>query len=393
MSEEVYIASFARTPVGMFHGALAETPATELGGIVLRHALLRAGVSGSLVDEVFMGNVLPAGLGQNPARQAAILAGIPSSVGAVTLNKVCGSGLHAVLMAERSIRSGEASIVAAGGMENMTRAPYLLTKGRGGYRIGNAEIVDSMMNDGLTDAYEHVAMGVYAEACAEKYGLTREAQDDFAVVSNLRARASIDSGAFKAEIVPVPVMAGKDSVEFSEDEQPQRFNEAKLRRLRPAFAKQGGTITAGNASSINDGAAAVTVVSEAACREHGIKPIARILGSVTVGGDPEWFTMAPVQAVNKLLAKLSLNVSDVDLFEINEAFAAATLAVMQELGVSQEKTNVQGGAVALGHPIGASGARVLVTLLSALEQRGGKLGVATLCIGGGEAVAMAVERL
>ena len=391
-ADGVYVASCVRTPIAAFNGSFSEVPAPELGSVVIREALQRAGLTAESVDEVFMGCVLTAGLGQNPARQASILAGLPPRVPATTLNKVCGSGLQAVVLAARSIRSGDADVVVAGGMENMTRAPYLLPKARGGYRLGNAELVDSLMNDGLLDAYAHVPMGVYAEACATELGFTREQQDDFAVTSNLRAHDAIASGAFAPEIVPVQVKSGKGTAEISQDEQPQRFDEAKLRRLRPVFT-EGGTVTAGNASSLNDAAAAVVVASRAACETHGLRPVARILGAVTVGTAPEWFTLAPVEAIRRLLAKFSLTVSDVDLFEINEAFAVVVMAAMKQLALPPEKVNVQGGAVALGHPIGASGARILTTLIHALAQRGGKIGIAAVCIGGGEAVALAVERL
>ena len=392
-TDVVYVASCVRTPIAAFNGSFSEVPAPELGGIVIREALGRAGLAAEAVDEVFMGCVLSAGLGQNPARQAGILAGLPPRVPATTLNKVCGSGLQAVALAARSIRCGDADVVVAGGMENMTRAPYLLPKARGGYRLGNAELVDSLMNDGLLDAYAHVPMGLYAEACATELEFTREEQDDFAVTSNLRARGAIESGAFSAEIVPVQVKSGKGTAEVSQDEQPQRFDEAKLRRLRPVFT-EGGTVTAGNASSLNDAAAAVVVASRMRrARQHGLRPIARILGAVTVGTAPEWFTLAPVEAVRQLLAKLSLTVADVDLFEINEAFAVVVLAAMKQLALPPEKVNVRGGAVALGHPIGASGARILTTLTHALAQRGGRIGIAAVCIGGGEAVALAVKLL
>ena len=391
-TKDVYIASCARTPIAGFTGSFAEIHAPQLGGLVIKEAVLRAGLSAEAVNEVFMGCVLSAGLGQNPARQASIDGGIPSLVPATTINKVCGSGLQSVVLAGRSIRSGDIDIAVAGGMENMTRAPYLLAKARSGYRLGSAEMLDALMHDGLMDAYAQVPMGNYAEACATELGFTREQQDDYAIASNLRARAAIESGAFKAEIVPVQVTRGKETAEVSEDEQPRRFDEQKMRRLRPVFTEN-GTVTAGNASSINDAAAALVVASRAACEAHGITPVARILGATSAGVAPEWFTLAPVDAVRSLLTKLNLTVADVDLFEINEAFAVVALAAMKRLDIPHEKLNVHGGAVALGHPIGASGARILITLLHALASRGGRIGIAAICIGGGEAIAMAVEML
>ncbi len=389
---DVFIASCVRTPIASFNGSFAEIPAPQLGALAIRQAILRAQLPAESINEVFMGCVLTAGLGQNPARQASIHAGIPHSVPATTLNKVCGSGLQAVVLAGRSIRSGDIDIAVAGGMENMTRAPYLLAKARGGYRLGNAEMIDALMHDGLLDAYTQIPMGVYAETCVAELGFTREQQDDFAIESNMRARAAIESGDFAAEIVAVEVARGKETVEISQDEQPKRFDEQKMRRLRPVFADD-GTVTAGNASSINDAAAAVVVASRAACKAHGIRPVARILGATSAGVAPEWFTLAPVDAVRALLTKRDLTVADIDLFEINEAFAMVALAAMKQLDIPHEKLNVHGGAVALGHPIGASGARILTTLIHALASRGGRIGIAAICIGGGEAVAMAVERL
>ena len=339
-----------------------------------------------------MGNVVGAGLGQNPARQATIYAGLPTSVGAVTVNKVCGSGLKAVMLADQAIRLGDASLVVAGGMENMTRAPYLLTKAREGYRMGNGELVDAMIQDGLWDVYGGKHMGTYGDQCAAKYSFTKAMQDDFAVRSHTRARKAIDEGAFKNEIVPVDITVKGKTTRVEVDEGPSRFDEAKLRGLRPAFGGE-GTVTAGNASSINDGAAALLVASQAACDAQNLKPIARIVGAATFSQAPEWFTTAPVGALKKVLDKVGWAASDVDLYEINEAFAAVTMAAEHDLGLSAEKVNVRGGAVALGHPIGASGARVLVTLLHALKDTGGKRGIASLCIGGGEGIALAVEML
>jgi acetyl-CoA C-acetyltransferase len=392
MIQNVVLAGGARTMIGGFNGALAEVPATALGSAVIRAALERAAVPPDKVDEVIMGNVLAAGLGQNPARQASIGAGLASSVGATTVNKVCGSGLKAVMLAAQAVRCGDASVVVAGGMENMSRAPYLLDRARAGYRLGHGELVDSILRDGLTDVYGGMHMGACGDRCAAKYAFTRQQQDDFAVASHQRARDAIAAGAFAREIVPVAAPAGKGVASAAEDEQPRRFDEAKLRRLRPAFGAD-GTITAGNASSINDGAAAFVVLSADAARSTGAKPVARVLGYAAAAREPEWFTLAPIGAIGRLLDQLSLTVADVDLFEINEAFAVVAMAAMKDLAIPHEKLNVHGGAVALGHPIGASGARTLVTLINAMRLRNARRGITSLCIGGGEAVAMAVELL
>jgi acetyl-CoA C-acetyltransferase len=343
------------------------------------------------VDGVIFGNVLGAGLGQNVARQVAIGAGLSPAVGATTVNKVCGSGLKAVMLAAQAIRCGDASAILAGGTENMSRAPYLLDKARGGYRMGDGSLVDSMIRDGLWDVYNDVHMGSCGDACARKYGISRADQDDFAVESYRRALDATANGAFRREIVPVETRSGRTTLTVSEDEEPKRFDEGRLRELRPAFA-EGGTVTAANASSINDGAAAVVALSREAAADQGVVPLARILGYAEASREPEWFTLAPIGAISRLLDALSLSVDDVGLFEINEAFSVVPMAAMRELNIPHEKVNVNGGAVALGHPIGASGARVLVTLLHAMEQRGVRTGIASLCIGGGEAVAMAVER-
>ena len=390
MLGNVYLAGAVRTAIGSFNGALAEIPATALGAAVIKAGLERSGVAADQVDEVIMGNVLTAGLGQNPARQAALGAGLGPSVGATTVGKVCGSGLKDIMLAAQAIQCGDAFVIAAGGMESMSRAPYLLEKARNGYRMGHGELVDSILRDALVDAYGHMHMGVCADRCASKYNFTRKQQDDFAVASYERARAAVASGVFAREIVPVEVPAGKGKALVVEDEQPKRFNEEKLRQLRPAFGEN-GTITAGNASSINDGAAAMIVISSEKLRSLGVKPLARILGYTTASREPEWFTLAPINALIGLMGQLSLKVADVDLFEINEAFAVVAMAAMKDLAIPHEKVNVNGGAVALGHPIGASGARTLVTLLNAMKQRGAKIGITTLCVGGGEAVAMAVE--
>jgi acetyl-CoA C-acetyltransferase len=390
MIKDVYLAGGARTAIGTFCGVFEQTPAPTLGSVAVKSALQRAGVQGDAVDEVIFGNVVGAGLGQNVARQVSIRAGLSSSIGATTVNKVCGSGLKSVMLAAQAIQCGDAQVVVAGGTENMSRAPYLLEKARSGYRMGNGEIIDSLIRDGLWDVYNNVHMGTCGDRCAEKYGLAREQQDEFAVASFKRAIAAASGGAFAHEIVPVEVKAGKETMTIAEDENLKKFNEEKLRKLRPAFGEK-GTVTAGNASSINDGAAAVVVLSGDRVKELGVKPQARILGYATYSREPEWFTLAPIGAIARLLKRLSLQVSDVGLFEINEAFSVVPLAAMKDLGIPHEKCNVHGGAVALGHPIGASGARTLVTLLNAMKQRGAKVGVDSLCIGGGEAVALAVE--
>jgi acetyl-CoA C-acetyltransferase len=389
-NQEVCLAGGARTPIGGFCGALAEVPAPVLGSTAIRAALQRAGVLPEQVDGVIFGNVLSAGLGQNVARQAAIGAGLSPAVGAMTVNKVCGSGLQAVILAAQAIQCDDAELMVAGGTENMSAAPYLLPKARTGYRMGNAELVDSMIRDGLWDVYNNMHMGQCGDRCAERCQFSRQAQDDYAVASYTRAIEAQKQGLFEGEIVPVEIAGRKGTVTVAQDEGPARFNEAKLRSLPPAFGA-GGSVTAGNASSINDGAAAVVVGSARKFAALGIKPQAKILGYAGLSREPEWFTLAPVGAIGRLMERLGLKVADVDLFEVNEAFSVVPMAVMKELGVPHEKMNVHGGAVALGHPIGASGARVLVTLLAAMHERSAKIGIASLCIGGGEALAMAVE--
>jgi acetyl-CoA C-acetyltransferase len=389
-ANEIYLAGAVRTPIGTFGGAFEPVPAPVLGSIAAKHAAARAGIQGDKIDEVIFGNVVSAGLGQNVARQVAIGAGFGPSIGATSVNTVCGSGLKAVMMAAQAIKAGDAAAILAGGTENMSRAPYLLEKARYGYRMGNGELVDSMIRDGLWDIYNNVHMGICGDRTAEKYGFTREQQDDFAVTSFTRAVAAQRNGAFTDEIQPIPVRAGKETVLVAEDENPKKFNEDKLRKLRPAFGEK-GTVTAGNASSINDGAAAVLVVSSEKMKQLGLKPQARILGYATFAREPEWFTLAPLGAIEKLLKMLTLKVGKVDLFEINEAFSVVPMVAMKDLGIPHEKVNVNGGAVALGHPIGASGARTLVTLIHALKQRGAKVGIDALCIGGGMSVAMAIE--
>lgn len=390
MSKNIYLAGAARTAIGSFCGAFESLPAPALGGIAIHAALERSGVPANKVDEVIFGNVISAGLGQNVARQSAIGAGLGPEVGATTVNKVCGSGLKAVMLAAQAIQCGDAGVIIAGGTENMSRAPYLLDRARTGYRLGNGELIDSVIKDGLWDVYNNLHMGVCGDRCAQKYVFTRQQQDDYAVESFKRALAATSQCVFSKEIVPVEVPGGKEPVVVKEDETLKKFNEEKLRKLRPAFGKE-GTITAGNASSINDGAAAIAVLSEERMKELGVKPQAKILGYATFSREPEWFTIAPVGAISRLLEKLSLKVQDIGLFEINEAFSVVPMAAMKDLNIPHDKLNVYGGAVALGHPIGASGARTLVTLLNAMKHRGAKIGINSLCIGGGEAVAMAVE--
>ncbi len=392
MKSEIWLAGAARTPIGGFLGSLAEVPAPALGSVVVKEAVHRAGLPPDQVDEVIMGNVVGAGLGQNVARQVAIGAGLPSSIGATTVNKVCGSGMKAVMLAAQAIQCGDARAVVAGGTESMSGAPYLLAKARGGYRMGNGELIDAVIRDGLWDVYNGLHMGTFGDRCAAKENISRQEQDDFAVASFKRAIAAQKDNTFAAEIVDVEIKGRKGSTFVKEDESPARFDEAKLRSLRPAFDPS-GTITAGNASSINDGAAAIVVLSPQRAQELGVKPQARILGYSSYAREPEWFTLAPVCAIEKLMQNLKLSVSDVDLFEVNEAFSVVTLAAMKQLKIPHEKMNVNGGAVAIGHPIGASGTRVLVTLLNAMEKRQARRGLASLCIGGGEAVAMAVERM
>ncbi|HEX2973862.1 MAG TPA: thiolase family protein [Tepidisphaeraceae bacterium] len=390
MLKDVVLAGPVRTAIGGFCGALADVPAPVLGSTVIKAALQRAGVPANQVDEVIMGNVLSAGLGQNVARQASIGAGLSSSIGATTVNKVCGSGLKAVMLAAQAIQCGDAAVVVAGGAESMSRAPYLLEKARTGYRMGNGELIDSMIRDGLWDVYNNVHMGMCGDQTGTKCQISRQQQDDYAAFSYKRALAAQANGTFADEIVPVDAPQGKSTVSVKEDEQPKRFNEEKMRQLKPAFGKE-GSVTAANASGVNDGAAAMVVMSAEKATALGVKPVARILGYATASREPEWFTLAPIGALNRLLKSLELKISDVDLLEINEAFSVVPLAAMKELGIPHEKVNVNGGAVALGHPIGASGARTMVTLLNAMRKRNARIGIDTLCIGGGEAVAVAVE--
>lgn len=391
MSEGVFLAGAARTAIGSFCGALADCSAAALGSGVVKSAVERAGIEADRVDQVILGNVIGAGVGQNIARQAAIGAGIPYNIPACTLNKVCGSGLYSVMLAAQAIRCGDSRVIVAGGTESMTQAPYLLSKARTGYRMGHGELTDSLIRDGLWDVYHGQHMGVYGDRCAEQCRLSREDQDEYAIGSYRRALETQQMGWFSAEIVPMSVPGRKGAVSVSEDEEPQRFNEPKLRALKPAFDKD-GTVTAGNASSVNDGAAAVVVVAEETLKQESVRPLARIVGCSSFSREPEWFTLAPIGAIQQVLRKVGWQIGDVDLFEVNEAFSVVPLAVMKELDIPREKMNIHGGAVALGHPIGASGARILVTLLHAMHRVGANRGVASLCIGGGEAVAVAVER-
>ena len=386
------IVSAVRTPMGSFNGVFSPIAATKLGSLAIAGALQRVGLPPEQVNAVYMGCVLSAGLGQAPARQASIGAGIPRSVGAVTVNKVCGSSIQTVIMAAQAIALEEAKIIVAGGMENMTRAPYLLEKARQGYRLGHGEVVDSLLKDGLWDVYNNFHMGDGGELCAGKYRLTREEVDDFALESYRRAREAMATGAFKQEIVPVEVPQRKGAATaVVEDEEPNRVDLRKMRDLKPAF-QENGILTVGNSPSCNDGAAALIVMPEAEAARLGLAPMARIVGYAGAALAPEWFTIAPIEAIKLVLKKTGLTIGDIDLFEINEAFSAVSLAINRELGLDPKKVNVNGGAVALGHPIGATGARILTTLLHAMEARGARRGLASLCIGGGEALAMIVER-
>jgi acetyl-CoA C-acetyltransferase len=393
--DDVVIISGCRTAVGKFQGSLSDLSASQLGAIVVREAVKRAGLNSDQVDECIMGNVLPAGLGQNPARQAAIFGGLSPSTGAMTINKVCGSGLKAVALAAQAVQTGNSSIVVAGGMESMTNAPYLLPQARKGYRLGNGKVIDSMVHDGLWDIYNDYHMGVTGENVAEKYGITREAQDEFAVNSHRKAVAAWKECRFKSQIVPVETPArkkGEAPTLFEKDESPREDTTIEvLRALKPAFKKD-GTVTAGNAPGVNDGAAAVVVTSAQRAKELGAQPLVRIVAQATSGVEPKWVMMAPVDAVRKIWEKTGWKNEDVDLYELNEAFSVQALGVTRELGLDLNKVNVNGGAVAIGHPIGASGARVLVTLIYEMARRDAKRGIAALCLGGGNAVAMAVER-
>jgi acetyl-CoA C-acetyltransferase len=391
MNDPVVIVGLARTPLAAFQGDFSSLSANELGAVAIRAAIERAGLAPEKVQDVIMGNCLMAGQGQAPARQAAIHAGLPASTGAVTLSKVCGAGMQATMYAMDSIIAGTNDVVVSGGMESMTNAPYLLTKARGGYRAGHGTVYDHMMLDGLEDAYEKGrAMGTFGEQCAAKYQFTKEQQDAFAIASLERAQAATNSGVFKWEIAPVTVTSRAGDLLIDKDERPLKSKVEKIPTLKPAFQKD-GTITAASSSGNADGAAALVLMRESTAKKLGCKPIARILGHARHSQEPEWFTTAPVGAIQKLYSKVGWSTAEVDLFEINEAFAAVPMAAMKEHNIPHSKVNIHGGACALGHPIGASGARIIVTLIGALKATGGKRGVATLCIGGGEATAMAVE--
>jgi acetyl-CoA C-acetyltransferase len=393
MSESIVIVGAARTPMGAFQGDFSALSAHDLGGAAIRAAVQRAGIPADAVGEVLFGNCLMAGQGQAPARQAAFKGGLPQSAGAVTLSKMCGSGMKAAMFANDMLLAGTHEVMVAGGMESMTNAPYLLLKGRGGYRMGHDKIYDHMMLDGLEDAYEAGrSMGTFGEECAAKYNFSREAQDAFATTSVKRAKAATESGAFAAEITAVTVKDRAGERVIAVDEGPGKVRLDKIATLKPAFKKD-GTITAASSSSINDGAAALVMMKESTAQRLGVKPLARIVAHAMHAQEPNWFTTAPVGATQKLLAKAGWKVGDVDLWEVNEAFAVVPMALMAELKLSHDIVNVNGGACALGHPIGASGARIMVTLMHALKARGGKRGVATLCIGGGEATAVALELL
>ena len=393
--DEVVIISGCRTPVGKFQGSLSDLTAPQLGAIVVHEAVKRARLDTGQVDECIMGNVISAGLGQNPARQAAIFGGLPPSAGAMTINKVCGSGLKAVALAAQAVQTRNSSVVVAGGMESMTNAPYLLMQARKGYRLGNQQLIDSMVHDGLWDIYNDYHMGITGENVAEKYGITREEQDEFAVNSHRKAVSAIKECRFKSQIVPVELPAkkkGAPGVVFDRDESPREDTTIEvLRALKPAFRKD-GTVTAGNAPGVNDGAAAVVVTSAARAKELGVQPMVRIVAQATSGVEPKWVMMAPVGAVRQVWEKTGWKNEDVDLYELNEAFSVQALGVMRELKLDPGRVNVNGGAVAIGHPIGASGARVLVTLIYEMIRRDVHRGIAALCLGGGNAVAMAVER-
>jgi acetyl-CoA C-acetyltransferase len=390
--DEPVIVSAVRTPVGTFGGQFADSPATELGARAVEAALERAGLSGDAVDEVVLGCVLQAGLGQNAARQASMGAGVPKEVPATTINMLCGSGLKSVAIASQMIKAGDASIVVAGGMENMSRAPYLVPTGRFGARLGDAKLIDSLQHDGLTDAFGEVLMGVTAENIAEQYGITREEQDDFAVRSQQKAERAVGDGVFRDEIVPLEVREKRGTRVVDNDEAPRPGTTAEtLARLRTVFLRDGGTVTAGNSSGINDGAAAVVVMSAGAAAERGLEPLGTVESHASVGVEPAIMGIGPIPAVRKALAKAGLDLADIDVFELNEAFAAQSLAVIRELGIDPARINPHGGAIAMGHPIGASGGRILVTLLHEMRRTNAGRGVATLCVGGGQGQAAVIR--
>lgn len=389
-SDPVVILAARRTPVGAFQGAFSGVTGPQLGAVAIKAALADSGVAASEVDETIMGCVLSAGLGQAPARQAALGAGIPPSVPATTVNKMCGSAMRAVMLAADQLLAGSARIMVAGGLESMTNAPYLLPKARAGYRMGHQEVLDHMYFDGLQSPWDGQLMGCFAEATSGRYEFTRRAQDDFAAESVRRAQAAVASGAFASEVAPVTAKTRKGETVIDKDETPGTLDASKIPSLKPAFKKD-GTVTAASSASISDGAAALVLTRESLAKERGLKPLARILGYTSFAREPEWFTLAPVGAIQKLLTRLEWRAADVDLYEVNEAFAVVTMVAMKDLGLDHEKVNVNGGACALGHPIGATGARILTTLIHALRSRGKKRGIASLCIGGGEATAIAIE--
>lgn len=388
---DVYIVAAKRTAIGSFQGQFANTPSTQLGAAVIKATMDEVSINPNDIEEALIGCVLPAGLGQAPARQAVLHAGLPLSVRCTTVNKVCGSGMKTVMMAHDTIKAGSASLVIAGGIESMTMAPYLLPKARGGYRMGHAQMLDHMFFDGLQNPYDGNMMGTFAETCADKYSYSREAQDEFSAESVRRAMNAMETGAFDAEIAPVEVKNRKESVVVKKDEEPPKCDISKIPNLRPAFRRENGTVTAANASKISDGASMTLLASADFVEKNKLEPLAKIVGHHQFAHEPEWFTTAPVSAMKQLMEKINWSVEDVDLFEINEAFAVVTMAAMDELNIPHEKVNVNGGATALGHPIGASGNRILVTLIHALKNRGLKRGMASLCIGGGEATAIAIE--
>ena len=392
MTEQTLILYAKRTPLGKLSGSLSTVPAPKLAAPLIKDALQSTGIKPEEVDEIIMGCVLPAGIGQAPARQAAIYGGLPKSVCATTINRVCGSGLKAVMLADQAIRSGDCQVVFAGGMESMSLAPHLLPGSRQGYKFGSVELQDHMQFDGLWDPYGNKAMGNFGDLCAKDFGFSREAQDQFATQSYQRARLAVESGHFAREIVPVEVVSKKGTIIVDKDEQPFSVDLAKLASLRPAFERD-GTVTAGNASSINDGAALCVVAAESIAKTRALTPIARIVAQASHAQEPSWFTTAPIECIRKVLAKAKLKITDIDLYEINEAFAVVTMAAIKDLQLDPTKVNIHGGAVALGHPIGASGARVLATLIHSLKAAGKKRGLCTLCIGGGEASAIVIELL
>jgi acetyl-CoA C-acetyltransferase len=389
---ESLILSAARTPIGSYLGSLSSFTAPELGAIAIKEAVLRANINKDEINETIMGNVLQGGVGQAPARQASIFAGLPVSVECMTVNKVCGSGLKAVMLADQAIRGNDAELIVAGGMESMSNAPYILKKARNGYRMGNGELIDMMIHDGLWDIYKNIHMGMAGELCSETYNITREEQDDYAIMSYKRALEASEKGYFTEEIVPVEIKSKAGTTIINKDEEPTKVNFDKVRTLRPAF-KADGVVTAANASSINDGAAALIIASNNYVNKNNLKPIAKIIAHVSFAQEPEWFTTAPTFAIQKLLKKVNMTVNDIDLFEVNEAFSVVSIITAKNLGIPYDKMNIHGGAVSLGHPIGASGARILTTLIYGLKKLGKKYGIASLCIGGGEANAMLIEML